>query len=309
MTPTPILRKQEVAMLLFTIILPGMAFLVTINVAYASTTNQYNLDFGGNTYVIGYQIENATLDNIEVDLEKQGLQIQIDATNKGSLTITLPRNLIDNKCGNEDLPFMTMVNGKEIMFGSSNVEEISSNEESRTLSLTFPGQTDNIFVGAFSSLSLPACDSLSLIPDGQGSDVTYESPSSLNIRNIEVDKEGAKIIVSLSNTTTVRDGYLRLELARAVIDSRSNSTGDDAPFMITYTNSTHSDVVANYYEIKKNDEFRTLLVELPAGYREVTVSGTQVIPEFPMVQLIIAAAIAGLVGITTLRKKQFWNRR
>lgn len=299
------LKERVVTALLLGTVLTGTAFLVTINVSYASTTNQYRLDFEGDTYVIDYQIENATLDNIEVNLEKQGLQIGIEATSEGSLTITLPRNLIDSKCGAEDLPFIIMMNDRELITGISDATEVAASAEDRTISLSLPDQTKDIFVGAFSLPSLSSCNSLSLIPDEQENGITYDNQDSLDVGNIEVDKEGASIVISLANTT-IRDGYLRLELARAAIDSRSD-VGDDMPFVITYSDSTQSDAVANYYEIEKNNEVRTLLVELPAGYKELTISGTQVIPEFPIVQLVIAVSIASLVVVISVQNK-FWKK-
>jgi hypothetical protein len=298
-------KLEKAAILLLSVILSAAIFALSNSTAYASMPiqNQYRLSYAGTTYVIPYGVENATLDRVEVNLQKQGLMIQIgNATANGMLAITLPRNLMDSKCGNEDLPFIIMINGNEMITGRDpNASEVTTSSESRTVALTFPSQTNAIFIGVFSSSPLSACNSLSLTPNEQKSGVEHDGQNSLRIGNITIDKEQRRITIPIGNTT-IRDGFLKLELARDAIDSKNNA-GDDTPFLITYSNVAQTNVLAKYYEIASNDEARILLVELPAGYRELTISGTQVVPEFPVVQLIVAISVAGIIAMSYVSKR------
>jgi hypothetical protein len=298
-------KPEKNAILLLSVILSAAIFTLSNNTAYASTPNQnqYRLSYAGNTYVIQYSIENATLDNVEVNLQKQGLILQIgNATANGMLTFTLPRNLTDSKCGGEDLPFIIMMNDKEMITGRDpNASEVTTSSESRTVALTFPGQTRDIFIGVFSSPSLSTCNSLSLTPNEQRNGIRHGAQNSLQIGNITINKEQRRIIIPIGNTT-IRDGFLKLELSRDAIDSKNNA-GKDTLFVITYSNTAQTNAVAKYYEIASNDKARTLLVELPAGYKELIISGTQVVPEFPIVQLIVAISIASIVAMSFVSKR------
>jgi hypothetical protein len=91
-------------------------------------------------------------------------------------------------------------------------------------------------------------------------------------------------------------------LARDAIDSKNNA-GNDTPFVITCSNTAQTNAVAKYYEIASNDKARTLLVELPAGYKELTISGTHVVPEFPLVQLIVTISVACIVAMSFVSKR------
>ncbi len=225
-----------------------------------------------------------------------------NATANGMLTVTLPRNLMDSKCGSEDLPFIIMMNGNEMITGRDpNASEVTTSSESRTVALTFSSQTKDIFIGVFSSPSLSACTSLSLTPNEQRNGIRHEAQNSLQIGNITIDKEQQRIIIPIGNTT-IRDGFLKLELSRSAIDSKNNA-GKDTPFVITYSNTAQTNAVAKYYEIASNDKARILLAELPAGYKELIMSGTQVVPEFPVVRLIVAISIAGIVAMSFVSKR------
>lgn len=278
------------------------------NVAYASTTDQYRLTYGGDTYIIEYSAENATIDNVEVDLEKMGLAMQIgNATAAGDvLTVTLPRNLIDSVCGNEELPFIIKMNDDELITGrDSAANEVAATAENRTIALTLSSQIDEIFIGTFSLPTLPECSSLSLTPNEQKDGITYDSPNSQDIADIAVDEEQARITISLSQAA-IRDSFLKLELSRAAIDSKSD-TGDDTPFVVTYSNSTETDVMAKYYEIESSKDVRTLVVQLPAGYKELTISGTQVVPEFSFIQLAVVLSITTIITLFIIQNR-LWKK-
>lgn len=302
---TDLKKPEKLAALLLSVILTAASFAPINNAAYASTSNQneYRLSYEGNMYAIEYDIQNATLDNVKVSQERQGLIMQLGNTTTpdGKLTVTLPRNLIDSVCGNEDLPFIIMMNGDELVAGRDpNASEIATTAESRTVTLTFPSQTMDIFIGVFSSPSLSTCNSLALTPNEQKNGVEYDVQDSLDVGNIAVDKERSRIIISLGNIT-IRDGFLKLELSRDVINSQ-NDAGSDMPFVVAYSTGEEESRTASYHEISSTNTVRTLIVELPAGSREITISGMQVIPEFGLVATFVMAV--ALLGVMALRAKR-----
>lgn len=68
------------------------------------------------------------------------LVIDIEAMQDGSLTITLPRDLIDSRtASDDDSMFFVVVNGEEAV-----VDEVSTLDDSRTISVDFPGGTEKI---------------------------------------------------------------------------------------------------------------------------------------------------------------------
>ena len=72
---------------------------------------------------------------------------------------------MDSVCGNEDLPFIVMMNVDDLVAGRDpNASEIATTAASRTVTLTFSRQTMDIFIGAFSSPSLSTCNSLTIAP-------------------------------------------------------------------------------------------------------------------------------------------------
>lgn len=293
-------RRERIVTLFVFIILAGTIFVLSNASAYASTSdlNQFTVSYGGQTYVVEYNIENATLDNIEVDLEKQALRIQIGntTTSDGRLTITFPRSLIDSVCGKDELPFLVTINDiVRITERDPGTNEIATNADNRTIEVTFPSRTNTIFIGTFSSEPLSACSSLSLMPNKEANGIEYSAQAPLDIGNIVIDKEQSKVIIPINNPP-IRDGFMRLELSRDVIDSR-NANGNDTDFVISYSKGEESES-ATYYEISTNNTTRILVAELPAGFKEITISGTHVIPEFGfMAMLVLSIALLGIITL------------
>ncbi|MFB5607008.1 MAG: PEFG-CTERM sorting domain-containing protein [Candidatus Nitrosomaritimum yanchengensis] len=85
----------------------------------------------GTDFMVGYEITGGRLISITPDVDANSLIIAIDATSDGQLTITLPRELIDAKIGDEDDDFFVLVDGEEVDFD----ETITSTD--RTLVISF----------------------------------------------------------------------------------------------------------------------------------------------------------------------------
>jgi predicted secreted protein with PEFG-CTERM motif len=85
----------------------------------------------GTDFMVAYEITGGRLISITPDVDANSLIIAIDAISDGQLTITLPRELIDAKIGDEDDDFFVLVDGEEVDFD----ETITSTD--RTLVISF----------------------------------------------------------------------------------------------------------------------------------------------------------------------------
>ena len=99
----------------------------------------------GSVDLIGYEITGGKLLSIMTDVDANSLIILIDATDDGSLTITIPRSVLDALLGDgSDDDFFVLVNDEEVDF-----DEIISSTD-RILIIAFPAGTETIeIIGTF----------------------------------------------------------------------------------------------------------------------------------------------------------------
>ena len=96
------------------------------------------------TDLISYEIINAKLLNIIPDLDAVSLLIYIETTDEGSITLTIPRSILDASINDGDDEFFVLVDGEEVDF-----EEIKTTED-RTLTIDFLAGTEQIeIIGTF----------------------------------------------------------------------------------------------------------------------------------------------------------------
>jgi len=125
----------------------------TVQVLYATEnrTAETTFTFGGSAitdgnlfpvettdFMVGYEITGGNLISITPDLDANSLIIKIDAFDDGQLTITLPRELIDAKIGEEDDDYFVLVDGEEVDF-----DETTTSTD-RTLVISFPAGAEEI---------------------------------------------------------------------------------------------------------------------------------------------------------------------
>jgi len=63
-----------------------------------------------------YVIDGGEVLDFKIDSETKSLIISLNAKSHGDITITLPRNLIDAKSGNEDIGFTALIDGLGYQF-------------------------------------------------------------------------------------------------------------------------------------------------------------------------------------------------
>ena len=96
------------------------------------------------TDLVSYEITNAKLINVIPDLDAVSLLIYIQTTDDGSITLTIPRSVLDATINNGDDEFFVLVDGEEVDF-----EEIITDED-RTLTIGFNAGTEQIeIIGTF----------------------------------------------------------------------------------------------------------------------------------------------------------------
>ena len=71
--------------------------------------------------MIGYEITGGKLLSITPDVDTNSLIISIDAVSDGSLTLTIPRSVLDATIGGEDDDFFVLIDGEEVDFDENSV--------------------------------------------------------------------------------------------------------------------------------------------------------------------------------------------
>ncbi|MGY5144514.1 MAG: PEFG-CTERM sorting domain-containing protein [Candidatus Nitrosopumilus sp. bin_32a] len=98
----------------------------------------------GSSDLIGYEITGGKLLSIMPDVEANSLIISIDATSDGSLTLTIPRSILDATMNGQDDDFFVLIDGEEVDF-----DETTSSTD-RILTIAFPAGAEEIeIIGTF----------------------------------------------------------------------------------------------------------------------------------------------------------------
>ena len=90
-------------------------------------------------YSLEYSITGGNIVSMMPNMDDKSIIINIDATNEGSLTITLPRSVIDALADDKDINFLVLVDNEE----SDDVMETKKSSY-RILTITFPAGTEQI---------------------------------------------------------------------------------------------------------------------------------------------------------------------
>jgi predicted secreted protein with PEFG-CTERM motif len=113
---------------------------VIINSVVTATT----ITVQDSTDLVSYEIINAKLLNVIPDMDAVSLLIYIESTDDGSITLTIPRSVLDATINNGDDEFFVLVDGEEVDF-----EEITTDTD-RTLTVEFNAGTEQIeIIGTF----------------------------------------------------------------------------------------------------------------------------------------------------------------
>jgi len=126
----------------------------------------YSINEQSHTFFIPYSITNSKINDITMDCPSRAMVIDIDpAKETGTLTIVLPRTLLDSRYGSNDDSFIILVDGQEIEYS-----EIEKNAEARVLNIPFFENSSQIEI-IVTTLISQSDDPLKIAPCGEaGSD-------------------------------------------------------------------------------------------------------------------------------------------
>ena len=93
---------------------------------------------------LDHDISGGTVTEMEIDMDSTSLVIEVDTIDDGSITVTLPRDVIDATINGEDDDLFVIVDGEEVDF------EESKTSTDRTLTIAFPAGAEEIeIIGSF----------------------------------------------------------------------------------------------------------------------------------------------------------------
>jgi len=94
--------------------------------------------------MIGYTITSGKVTSVMPDVDSKSLVVKINSNNAGTITLELPRSVVDAKINNNDDDFFVLVDGEEVNF------EESIAKTHRTLTIAFPANSEEIeVIGTF----------------------------------------------------------------------------------------------------------------------------------------------------------------
>ena len=93
---------------------------------------------------LDHDITSGSVTEMEIDMESTSLIVKVNSPDEGSITITLPRDVIDATINDEDDDLFVIVDGEEVDF-----DETKTSTD-RTLTIAFPANTEEIeIIGSF----------------------------------------------------------------------------------------------------------------------------------------------------------------
>ncbi len=118
---------------------------ITATAITATAITATTITVQDSTDLISYEITNGKIINIMTDMDAKSLLIDIEAWDDGSITLTIPRSVLDAKINDgDDDEFFVLVDGEEVDF-----EEITTSTD-RTLTIEFLAGTEQIeIIGTF----------------------------------------------------------------------------------------------------------------------------------------------------------------
>ena len=98
----------------------------------------------GSSDLVGYEITGGKLLSVMPDVDANSLIISVDASEDGSLTLTIPRSVLDATINDGDDEFFVLVDGEEVDFDET------TSSTSRTLTIPFQAGAEEIeIIGTF----------------------------------------------------------------------------------------------------------------------------------------------------------------
>ena len=114
------------------------------------------------------------------------------------------------------------------------------------------------------------------------------------INSMFINTDAKKLVVAIN---AEEDGRLVLVLPREVIDSAEG--GSDTAYVVATTDlQAGAAGTINVDESNTSGETRTIIIDYGAGTDLIEISGTSVVPEFPVTAIVLAVSIVGIIVAT-----------
>ncbi len=129
-----------------------LLFLVAFTITPALADTGVMPVVAGKTFQVNYDATGVKIQNIETNPTYEELTVSVQVSSPNALLeLTIPRDLLDSKQGNNDIPFITVIDGT-----LGNVEEKNPTSTTRTISIQLtPGNQQIEIIGTFVAISGP----------------------------------------------------------------------------------------------------------------------------------------------------------
>lgn len=134
-----------------------LLFLVVFTVSPALADTGVMPVVAGKTFQVNYNANGVKIQDIETNPTYEELTVSVQVSSQNALLeLTIPRDLLDSKQGNNDIPFITVIDGT-----LGNVEEKNPTATTRTISIQLtPGNQQIEIIGTYVAISGPTGNSV-----------------------------------------------------------------------------------------------------------------------------------------------------
>jgi len=103
-----------------------------------------SMKVSGTELMIGYEMTNGNVVSVSPDTDASSLFVEINASDAGTITLELPRSVIDAKMSDKDDALFVLIDGEEVSFNES------VTKTSRELTISYPSGAEEIeIIGTF----------------------------------------------------------------------------------------------------------------------------------------------------------------
>src|SRR5829696_315205 len=196
-----------------------------------TASNTFDLTIDDQTYPLMYNITGGEVSSITADRAQSTLLINIASREDGTLTIELPRNVIDSKAqGNTDEEYAVFVDDQPNDF-----EETTNNNEARVVEIAFDNGAEQIEIAGTQIAAIDATDATA------------------------TEADNATTITTEGNTTTITTGGPNVITEDNATEA--TATGGDTPNATGPTTVTAS----NTFDLTIDDQTYPLMYNITGG--------------------------------------------
>ena len=229
-----------IAMLLSSFVIINSNIIVIAFAQNNSDANTFDLTIDDQTYPLMYNITGGEVSSITADRAQSTLLINIASREDGTLTIELPRNVIDSKAqGNTDEEYAVFVDDQPNDF-----EETTNNNEARVLEIGFDNGAEQIEIAGTQIAAIDATDATATEADN-ATTITTEGNTTT--------------ITTEGDTTTITTGGPTVITEDNATDA--TATGGDTPNATGPTTVTAS----NTFDLTIDDQTYPLMYNITGG--------------------------------------------